>query len=361
MKEKRNYTIDFLKIIATTFIVFHHFQQVTNTQFERFNFNNGNLYFGYLVEFFFIISGYLMALSNERKTRTNTEDFILKIERLFPMILIVNTVCLIAAGIYKTCLGEWWLGFPHGIWNLFLSFSLLFQGGPFGDQMGLNNPTWYVCVLLECYILYYVTCKLFHKQRFIRFVSYCFIVLLAAGMYTYNVNFPFFTQQSTRGYTAFFIGVMLYYVIQYFPKKAIHIPSLLLMLTIVISYFTCPELIDNQWAIATFLFFPSAFVFCMSNSTIQKLLSFFPFFESGGKASFHVYLWHTPIFLIGDLVIRLCNVNMEYTAGTMLLTALCLWCWGLISYYLIEKPVSKAIASKHETIMSWINRLNKQP
>lgn len=360
MKETRNYTIDFLKIIATTFIVFHHFQQVTNTQFERFNFDGGNLYFGYLVEFFFIISGYLMALSKERKKRTNTEDFLLRIERLFPMILIINIVCLLATGIYKICLGEWWLGVPHGIWNLFLSFSLLFQGGPFGDQMGLNNPTWYVCVLLECYILYYLICKLFPKKNLVRLISYCFIILFAAGMYTYNVNFPFFTQQSTRGYAAFFIGVILYHMLQYFPKKVIHIPSLLLLLTITISYFICPELIDNQWAIATFLFFPSAYVFCMSNSTIQKILSFFPFLENGGKASFHVYLWHTPVFLIGDLIIRLCNVTMKYTIGTMLLTALCLWILGIVSYHFIEKPVNKAIASKHEDIMSRINHLRQQ-
>lgn len=357
----RNYTIDFLKIIATTFIVFHHFQQVTNTQFERFNFDGGNLYFGYLVEFFFIVSGYLMAHNKERKKRTNSEDFLLRIERLFPMILIINTVCLLAAGIYKVCLGEWWLGVPHGIWSIFLSFTLLFQGGPFGDQMGLNNPTWYVCVLLECYILYYLIYKLFPERNLSRFISYCFITLLAAGMYTYHVNFPFFTQQSTRGYTAFFVGVILYHVIQYLPKKAVHIPSLLLLLTIAVSYFIWPELIDNQWAIATFLFFPSVFVFCMSNSTIQKILCFFPFLETGGKASFHVYLWHTPVFLIGDLIIRLCSKTMEYTTGTMLLTALCLWVWGILSYYFIEKPVSRAIASRHEAIMSRISQLKKQP
>ena len=38
MKKERNYSLDFLKIIATILIVFHHYQQILNVEFRGVNF-----------------------------------------------------------------------------------------------------------------------------------------------------------------------------------------------------------------------------------------------------------------------------------------------------------------------------------
>jgi len=64
--KKRNYGLDFLKIVATILIVFHHYQQVLNVEFAGINFFGGKFYFGYLVELFFLISGFLMFKYIER-------------------------------------------------------------------------------------------------------------------------------------------------------------------------------------------------------------------------------------------------------------------------------------------------------
>ena len=57
---ERNYALDFFKIIATILIVWHHYQQSLEIKFNRINFYYGKFYFGYLVELFFAISGFLM-------------------------------------------------------------------------------------------------------------------------------------------------------------------------------------------------------------------------------------------------------------------------------------------------------------
>lgn len=57
---KRNYSLDFIKIIATIFIIFHHYQQITGAYFHnKINFCNGKFYFGYMVELFFIYPVFL--------------------------------------------------------------------------------------------------------------------------------------------------------------------------------------------------------------------------------------------------------------------------------------------------------------
>lgn len=57
-KNTREYSLDFLKVVATIIIVFHHYQQGFGVAFSKFNFAGGKFYFGYIVELFFVLSGY---------------------------------------------------------------------------------------------------------------------------------------------------------------------------------------------------------------------------------------------------------------------------------------------------------------
>ena len=57
---ERNDGLDIIKVIATIIIVFHHYQQVTGVIFDGINFYGGKFPFGYVVELFFIISGYVI-------------------------------------------------------------------------------------------------------------------------------------------------------------------------------------------------------------------------------------------------------------------------------------------------------------
>jgi len=58
---------DLLKIISATLIVFHHYQQVFQVSFEYINFCGGRIIFGFLVELFFIISGFLISFTPPQK------------------------------------------------------------------------------------------------------------------------------------------------------------------------------------------------------------------------------------------------------------------------------------------------------
>ena len=64
--ENKIYGFDYAKIIAASFLVFHHYQQVFDCQFPGINFYGGKIGFGLLVELFFIISGFLTLYSEQR-------------------------------------------------------------------------------------------------------------------------------------------------------------------------------------------------------------------------------------------------------------------------------------------------------
>ena len=67
MNKSRFTNLDFIKVIIATLIVFHHYQYLSGIKFNHINFYGGRIYYGYLVELFFMISGFLMQKSYEHK------------------------------------------------------------------------------------------------------------------------------------------------------------------------------------------------------------------------------------------------------------------------------------------------------
>ncbi len=63
MKQQCLTNIDMIKFFASICIVFHHYQQLFNYSFsvKAMNFYGGFIQYGYFVELFFIISGFLAA------------------------------------------------------------------------------------------------------------------------------------------------------------------------------------------------------------------------------------------------------------------------------------------------------------
>ena len=124
--KQRFNSLDFLKFILAIIIVFHHYQQVMEVKFEHFNFFYGRIYFGYAVEFFFIISGFVMAFQVERKGFGTFRSWMTsKITRILPMAALSIIACF-AVDLVKFFLRGHEL---KGLWNLATSFTCTFVGG----------------------------------------------------------------------------------------------------------------------------------------------------------------------------------------------------------------------------------------
>ena len=156
MEKARNNSLDFLKIIATILIVFHHYQQELNVKFTQINFFGGKFYFGYLVELFFLISGFLMFNYIEKiKQGLNFESFFInRVKRFLPLAAIAAILyeCLIY--FYFRIFGEKFLEQGLNFFGTIISILGIQAGWSFENPM-INNPMWYISVLILYFILYF--------------------------------------------------------------------------------------------------------------------------------------------------------------------------------------------------------------
>lgn len=158
MKTKRIFALDFIKIMATCLIIFHHYQQIIGVWYENhINFYGGIISYGYLVELFFMISGFLSVHSISAAIYRNesfAQYFYKKYWRFFPVCAITAVVSyifeIVSFGVYdKFTLGK------VDLWGMIESIFMIQSFGIFPGSY-VNSPSWYISVLLLCYIWHYV-------------------------------------------------------------------------------------------------------------------------------------------------------------------------------------------------------------
>lgn len=208
-KNGRSYSLDFLKFIATNIIVLHHFQQVTNVKYSNtINFWNGKFYYGYIVELFFILSGYFMVKYIEKiynEEITLWEWVLSRAKRLLPMVALSAVAYEFIIIIYNKLYGEAWCGIRVSVWGTIITALGIQEGWGFANPY-VNYPVWYISVLLICYIIFYLLTSLSKKLKCLPIYFYIAMIFLGIGISTYNISLPFMNSQVARGYYSFFWG-----------------------------------------------------------------------------------------------------------------------------------------------------------
>lgn len=214
MEYKRKALPDIIKIICTVCILFHHYQQLTGTFFYRgLNFYGGRFYFGYLVELFFIMSGWVMVSYIEKiKDKMSFPAFFSKRAiRLLPSMIVSTIFYDIFLYIFtNSCHGT--IRYPQKI-DIFGSIitSLGMGSWCITKDYEINTINWYVSVLLLCYIIFYILVFVSKKTK-IPAPILLSIPIIAGVIRTYGMEYsflPFFSPRIARGYIHFFGGLLL--------------------------------------------------------------------------------------------------------------------------------------------------------
>lgn len=328
--KSRYFLLDIFKIFSAILIVFHHFQQATELRFNYLNFYNGAFNFGYLVELFFIISGFLLL--NSINNRFDSKSFLKKLLRLFPMAIIACGFDLIVGIIQYNNLNF----YPSEAFEqpliIISSFLLLFRGIPFLSTIGINNPAWYLCVLIQCYFMFYLISFLPKKIK--RFIPFIIIIIMFSFLKVFNF-LPDFMQDSSRGYIAFFIGCLLFEIKDYMSFKLKFIISFLailigfVMLVLIRNYYYWPLLL---------LIYPGMILFASCfDKTNNKIVSF------ACGVSFDVYLFHGPIINLFILLKKMNILNYDYSFFSMIILTILIIVFSVLMYILCEKNINKLI------------------
>lgn len=330
---KFNIGISLLKIISTILIVFHHYQQITGLRFKNFvNFYGGGVYFGYIVELFFIISGFLTYsyISRIKNNEVTFDKFYLKkYLRFYPHIIISIVVYLIVNYLYKLKFGSY--DFIKSINPLdFLISSVGIQRWGMFKDPGYNNPLWYVSVLMVCYIVFYFVCYISKKFDINESIMFLLVILIGLYIVNQNINFLFLNTNIYRGYVAFFIGTLIA------GLRSIKINILCLIIPIIlIAYLFCFPNRNIQYYISTFVIFPLIVLyFSRINFTSKIFVRAISFFE---KYVFCTFVWHAVLLLLYKYL------ELPASGHLMIIFTACCWGMGMTYYHLIGTRINKIV------------------
>lgn len=350
--KNRDQILDIGRFVAILFVMLFHFY---SRWFDLYPYENHFDYFsyGYLgVEFFFILSGYLIFPSLD-KSQNIASFWKKKLIRLWPTLIICSLLIFIVCGAldHDNIMPTW-----HNWRNLiasitFLSPDLLNKLG--WDVSYINGSYWFLWVeiqfLLVTSIVYFLNRN--HAKRncllmysFAYFAIYC-MQRIVANVQTTNklgltlsdgfiANFhEWFVILNLLRFSAFFLFGMALYIIQTEQDKKMKYAYVL----VVLIQFVC-ELwrwsVNEQLWIGLIIILCAIYIFvCMMIGGIPESKWLMPLakFWAG---SYFVYCIHEPIGVM--LINRLCVNPIVIVIGFYLL--------GVLYHKYIEIPISKQLS-----------------
>ena len=350
MEKERNCSLDFLKILATIFIVFHHYQQCTRARFTYgINFWDGNFYWGYMVELFFIISGILMFkyIDKIKNNEIGFKEFALKrFARLIPMLIFGAVLYEIVLISYVKLYNQSWFDSTPSIWGAIIDGLGIQNGGVFKDQI-INFPTWYCSVLLLMYVVFYISVKFANKKKISPYYVFIGLIMLGCAIRTYEITLPFLTRNTARGFYAFFTGLILAKFINNkdISKKQIIASSVIVYLYLLCWYTYRELLTEGIEYILVFILYP-AIIILFNSKPLKKLFSF-KGIKKLSEISFSVYIIHAALIVLMFVGLKVLNKTIYFNDPIyMIVFVIICWILGTLVHYLYEKPIQKAVDNK---------------
>lgn len=199
-------TLDILKFILTIIILLHHYQQSTGFLFKHFiNFYGGKFYFGYVVEIFFIISGFLIMHKFIDKFNNNIDNpfnFLGGgVKKYFLYMFLTNLCCGIILIFNYNLLRP-----SYNFWSLTKSLIGIIPFNINDNQfLGTNNPTWYITILIFLSIIFSILVKFIKNNEELLF-AFAIIILFAIQLRAMDIYGPFLNGAVYRGITCYFLG-----------------------------------------------------------------------------------------------------------------------------------------------------------
>ena len=297
------------------------------------------------VDFFFILSGYVITLTYDNKIQQGKEfiQFLKKrILRLYPLLL------------FATCM--YWY-FVHPNWDkqnirLAMDTLLLTNSTPIlGSTIGMNYPSWSISSEMISYLFFGISSLIaVHTKKpylLAAITLSCFIFLATQQNYFLTGDYGFI-----RGLACFNLGYFIFLM----GKKNVQLPHFLegVMVLIIVGLMyllhqlskqPSPALVWIQFLIPI-AFATSIWVLIKTNGYLSRLLATKPLLFLG-KISYSVYL--NQAFIIGYFIPKLYKW-VAFTQGEtkkticviLLLMILVMYSWG--TQYFIETRIGKKIS-----------------
>ena len=122
-----------------------------------------------------------------------------------------------------------------------------------------------------------------------------------------QVDVAFYHVSNCRGYTAFFIGVLLGEIVKQGIKISLSIPCVLIVVCAIITI----VLETFSWYILSLIVFPSIIVIIINIKQMP--------ISSSVNISFEIYLFHVPMYYSIKTISNICGVELQYSLFSMII------------------------------------------
>lgn len=340
--------IDGLRAIVILIIVaFYHYRIYYGCIVEPHNIVQEYLctYGNLGVEVFFCISGFMarhVYFHEIERHEISWSQFLMKrVCRLYPAmaISVITVVCIQWAGI-------WLWGDPIFSWHDISVTGMLLnllglQAGVYQSTVSaVNGPTWFISVLMVCYLLFY-----WGAQQKDYVWKFGFIILLGISLLLNDeIQFLFLFHANARGYISFFIGVLLYQMM----ANGIAIRWGGGLLFIAVLCIIPHDIVGNRNVLMGILGAPSLLYICMTNRMLKQLLEV-KIIKMLGRISFSVFVWHMPVMALIKLFNILLNLKLDFSSRRIwVVVVLIVVIFSAFFKYMVEDKISQALVSKGE-------------
>jgi peptidoglycan/LPS O-acetylase OafA/YrhL len=370
--DNRIKTLDSFRFIAILSVMLFHYYSYwfpPNRSFSYYPYGNSYDYFslGYLgVEFFFIISGFVIAFT---LTRTNSfVEFCKKrLIRLLPSIFICSLITLLIFRIFDT---RNLIPKSHSIYNFLISITLISPAilNKIFSHLNINvayinGSYWSLWPEIQFYFisgfLYFINKKNFLRNivffsQSVFWINFFVLILLvnvqSANTFHLNLDIEFidFYRGLTRNffnylyYSLFFLIGVLFFQLYSNINRTKSIVYIILSFLSLIVYDICLK-DDNIFSILIIGIMILFFVLFILHSRVLKFLTIKPFTQIG-VASYSLYLIHEPIGIL--LINNYASLFGKYDFIFPIFVIMLMIVFSLFSYKYLERPVGNYLKKK---------------
>lgn len=340
MKHTRNYIFDMAKVVATVLILFHHYQQVT-TMVTGESVYTTNFNYAYMVELFFLISGFFMLpyVEKVRQRMSFYQFFTRKIARLVPLMAVSSVFCAVVLSEYSKIYQQSFWGIEPSLFGVLVQALGIHEGWGFENPY-LNSPTWYCSILLLCYLVFYAVVYWSQRLKVSPLYGFVFMILFGCAAQPENGQLLFVTGYSRRGFYAFFAGVLFAAMMPRLQKmRSTFWMSLVALATFAIAYYKKEGNLQYMPFLLTFVVYPSCLL--LLRHIPFSFIALRPFWEKWSKISYSVFIWHFPLYVLLYDIVKIVGMDPQIFVSKkmMLLCAAVMQLVGWISYHFVEQPL----------------------
>jgi len=281
-------------------------------------------HYGYtLVDFFFVLSGFVMCYVYETSIstrRTTLGRFAwLRASRLYPLHLATLVfVTLVLVCRHALSLGNF-VYQNNDAYNFALNVFFI-QGDGLERGQTFNGPTWSISCEIVAYLLFFVITRLFARKN-IRLMAYAFMIVLGVVVMLTGLKLPLLDANLARVYIGFFAGCLVRAVYdrvrvsrQSGPIWAAVWVSLAVLVTVASIWGNNVLGANSAWKVTyAVVLFPLVIWAGLSFSPVIKVLSWRPLVFLG-DASYAIYLCHFPIQMVIVTLDQSLGLHINYSS-----------------------------------------------